>query len=83
MSANVSAILLKPHISMATGSYDRTYNNNHTETDMLFWKERNKKQNKQKTPKKQGKSEGYDSCDRPSNLTQIGLKPSTFWPIWP
>ena len=24
--------------------------------------------------KKQGKSEGFDSCDRPSNLTQIGFK---------
>ena len=27
---------------------------------------------------KQGKSEGFDSCDRPSNLTQIGLKSSDF-----
>ena len=26
-----------------------------------------------KTKKKQGKSEGFDSCDRPSNLT-IGFK---------
>ena len=25
---------------------------------------------------KQGKSEGFDSCDRHSNLTQIGLKSS-------
>ena len=24
--------------------------------------------------KTQGKSEGFDSCDRPSNLTQIGFK---------
>ena len=35
---------------------------------------------------KQGKSEGFDSCDRPSNLTQIGLKWSIFHPcdleIW-
>ena len=23
---------------------------------------------------KQGKSEGFDSCDQPSNLTQIGFK---------
>ena len=34
----------------------------------------------------QGKSEGFDSCDRPSNLTQIGLKWSIFRPcdleIW-
>ena len=33
-----------------------------------------------------GKSEGFDSCDRPSNLTQIGLKSSIFHPcdleIW-
>ena len=28
--------------------------------------------------KKQGKSEGFDSCDRPSNLTQIGFKSSIF-----
>ena len=28
--------------------------------------------------KKQGKSEGFDSCDRPSNLTQIGFKLSIF-----
>ena len=27
-----------------------------------------------KVEKKQGKSEGFDSCDRPSNLTQIGFK---------
>ena len=34
----------------------------------------------------QGKSEGFDSCDRPSNLTQIGFKSSIFRPcdleIW-
>ena len=32
---------------------------------------------------KQGKSEGFDSCDRPSNLTQIGLNSSIFQPVWP
>ena len=32
---------------------------------------------------KQGKSEGSDSCDRPSNLTQIGFKSSIFQPVWP
>ena len=35
---------------------------------------------------KQGKSEGFDSCDRPSNLTQIGFKSLFFQPcdhkIW-
>ena len=31
----------------------------------------------------QGKSEGFDSCDRPSNLTQIGLKSLIFQPVWP
>ena len=34
----------------------------------------------------QGKSEGFDSCDRPSNLTQIGFKSTIFQPcdleIW-
>ena len=30
----------------------------------------------------QGKSEGFDSCDRPSNITQIGFK-SIFQPLWP
>ena len=33
--------------------------------------------------KKPSKSEGFDSCDRPSNLTQIGFKSSTFHPMWP
>ena len=33
--------------------------------------------------KEQGKSEGFDSCDRPSNLTQIGFKSSIFQPVWP
>ena len=33
--------------------------------------------------KKQGKSEGFDSCDRPSNLTQIGFISSIFQPLWP
>ena len=31
----------------------------------------------------QGKSEGFDSCDRPSYLTQIGLKSSSFQDVWP
>ena len=31
----------------------------------------------------QGKSEGFDSCDRPSNFTQIGFKSSIFQPVWP
>ena len=31
----------------------------------------------------QGKSERFDSCDRPSNLTQIGFKSSIFQPLWP
>ena len=29
----------------------------------------------------QGKSEGFDSCDRPSNLTQIGFKSFIFHPV--
>ena len=33
--------------------------------------------------RKQGKSEGFDSCDWPSYLTQIGLKSSIFQPMWP
>ena len=33
--------------------------------------------------KQQGKSEGFDSCDRPINLTQIGFKSSIFQPVWP
>ena len=32
---------------------------------------------------KQGKSEGFDSWDRPSTLTQIGFKSSIFQPVWP
>ena len=31
----------------------------------------------------QGKSEGFDSCDPPSNFTQIGFKLSIFQPVWP
>ena len=31
----------------------------------------------------QGKSEEFDSYDRPSNLTQIGFKSSIFQPVWP
>ena len=31
----------------------------------------------------QGKSEGFDSYDRPCNLTQIGFKSSIFQPVWP
>ena len=31
----------------------------------------------------QRKSEGFDSCDRPSNLTQIGFQSSFFQPLWP
>ena len=32
---------------------------------------------------KQDKSEGFDSCDRPCNLTQIWSKSSIFQPVWP
>ena len=38
---------------------------------------------KEKYLKKQGKSEGFDSCDRPSNLAQIWSKSSIFCPLWP
>ena len=31
----------------------------------------------------QGKSEEFDSCDRPSNLAQIWSKSSIFCPLWP
>ena len=31
----------------------------------------------------QGKSEGFDSCDRPNNLTQMGFKSSILQPMWP
>ena len=41
---------------------------NHSSVRNLFWNE-------------QGKSEGFDSCDRPS--TQIGFKSSIFQPVWP
>ena len=33
--------------------------------------------------REQGKSEGFDSCHRPSNLTQIGLNLLIFQPVWP
>ena len=31
---------------------------------------------------KQGKSKGFDSCDRPSNL-KLGFKSLIFQPVWP
>ena len=31
----------------------------------------------------QGKSEGFDSCNRPSNLIQIEFESSIFQPVWP
>ena len=31
----------------------------------------------------QANSEGFDSCDWPCNLTQIGFKSSIFQPVWP
>ena len=42
----------------------------------------NKTHNKS-IPAKQGKSEGFDSCDRPSYLTQTGFKSLIFQPVWP
>ena len=33
--------------------------------------------------RKQGKYEGFDSCDPPSNLTQIWFKSSIIQPVWP
>ena len=35
------------------------------------------------TTTKLGKSEGFDSCDRPSNLTKVGFKSLIFQPLWP
>ena len=32
---------------------------------------------------KQGNSAGFDSCDWPSNLTQIRFKSSIYQPVWP
>ena len=32
---------------------------------------------------KQGKSQGFNSCNRPSHLTQIGSKSWIFRPLWP
>ena len=32
---------------------------------------------------KEDKSEGFNSYDRPSNITQIGFKSSIFQPVWP
>ena len=32
---------------------------------------------------KQGKPEGFDSCDRPSNLAQTGFISLIFRPVWP
>ena len=32
---------------------------------------------------KQGKSEGFDTCDRPSNLAKIWSKSLIFQPVWP
>ena len=32
---------------------------------------------------KQDKSEGFDSCNRPGNLTQVWLKSSIFQTVWP
>ena len=34
-------------------------------------------------PLQQDKSEGFDSCDGPSNLAEIGFKSSIFQPVWP
>ena len=36
----------------------------------------------QSSDTEQGKSEGFDSCDRPSNLAQFGFKSSIFQPVW-
>ena len=38
---------------------------------------------KASTLKEQGNSEGFDSCDWPSNLTQIEFKSSIFRHVWP
>ena len=46
----------------------------------VLWNHFFAKIKKQET--KQGKSEGFDSCDRPSILTQIGLKSSIFQTMW-
>ena len=40
---------------------------------MIQWQEHNE----------QGKSEGFDSCNRSSNLTQIGFESLIFQPVWP
>ena len=49
-------------------------NYQHIDNDMYRFSEPDDKQ--------QGKPEGFDSCDRPSNLIQIGLKSSMFRCVW-
>ena len=54
--------------------------------DVLRQFHRNCSRNRLRGPalfKEQGKSEGFDSCDRPSNLAQIWSKSSIFCPLWP
>ena len=58
----------KPDIPKMCRSYDQVQT---TEPEMVSMK------------LKQGKSEGFDSCDRPSHLTQMGFKSSTFQLVWP
>ena len=68
-------ILTKIHADV----WSLTCNKIHVQLETLFF-------NIQQLFGEQGKSEGFDSCDRPSNLTQIGFKSSIFHPcdieIW-
>ena len=46
----------------------------------VMWPTTCKRQDATQRIMEQGKSEGFDSCDRPTNLTQIGFKSLTFQP---
>ena len=49
----------------------------------VMWPTTCKRQDATQRIMEQGKSEGFDSCDLPTNLTQIGYKSLTFQPMWP
>ena len=52
-------------------------------TTVIIWSDRSIPKLQLSVFIEQGKSEGFDSCDRPSNLAQIWSKSSIFQPVWP
>ena len=70
------------HPTVFSGCYYYNYNTSVTQK-FIVWHKKISLDTKMSGFTQEGKSEGFDSCHRPSNLAQIWSKSLIFQPVWP